>query len=421
MNKKTILLIAGLCISALVIVSASFMLYPLWSNRNHIVAMPDSSSSATTLQNSSLSDSSSSVISHASVSIEHSKEIIVSWLDTPQKKDVETVLRENGLWDSGVARLAEIYRKNGEAYWKDGHPRTTSDVQSELKSSSRWYLLGAVRDGEFAGSSLYNVTSDCLDLDDMCIGSQLKILITNKRQLLQLSHYSGYPQIGLATANLSESSIKIANMDTPDVLQVPGSSIPFKAAARTYLDIESGKIVSSVLTDAATQTEVHLHEDSCFVGTNHDGSLTFYNFDFPKNKNGSLDITWDDGKSNTYDYSGSFSFDGCNAPKPCNPETDLNPSDGYEKIGKTSWGEPVYRETLAPNTTNEQGIKKSAPDTFEAYRVYNLIPQGQDTFKKFYDGFAVIYFKDPFGKYMKFLRRNYEMQAQGCEPANDYR
>lgn len=399
---------------------------------------------STPIQRQQLTQSSQASFSALSSSNKQIENLSIEWLTTPLNVPAQKALGTD-LFNKFSGRLLKQYQDDGMV---KEDAKTMKFVQDEFETKTSWTLLGTVKSGSYQGGKLYQVGIWCFENDYYCIGSEHKVLMTTDQtpfflvQNLVSGSDNGY------FLNFTALQVRIGNQDMPDSLSISGTTIPLKLVSHTLkrIDISDHE---KAFTDAKGEAQLYLglnrslsgkdyskyysdyRDAGCFLAQNKDGSIAFYEFDFsegkgfPLSKNrgtshkaegyllageGILDIMWDDGTKNIYDYT----HDGpanCSGVQPCYTTRELNENE-YEKIGQGAWGGSIFRKKIDGGKLAETAWEEES--LIGKLYLSRPVDKKELSFMEFNDEYPVIFIQDPLGRLLEFYRTGFDFDRGGC-------
>ncbi len=327
-------------------------------------------------------------------------------------------------------RLAPVVSKSGSVEWVEpkklanlhifGSTSATAGDYGYYQDFS--YVVGHVKSGKYQGGDF--IVTQAVP-DGPSAGDRYR-LIYKDGTYYYLSKYSDAlpdPQWGVkfTTALIKDETFDLPDLDFPEKFHEDSLKADFSYAKNTGFykngldffcaDDLVKAFTDPVLGDVYTDKEIPPVEGQYSFGGMHgfyikggDSSKRSYQLDIPiiSEQNVPL-LTWSDGKKNTEEYSfqalggcGAGNFRDIAAVK----ESDLT------KIGTSIDGQAVYNY----KNKNAQELKDLYDSTY--------FPEGQG--KPSYDAFVashpVFFWKDPFGKFIRFKNKKYQPMAECAKP-----
>lgn len=314
--------------------------------------------------------------------------------------------------------------------------------QTELEDDvpSQFYSVGTVLDGKYKGNDFIVVLTDC---DGPCFDPLLWRAIVDPvgKHLVNLAlhgtteahmfgsdvpYQGSYPN--LVALTVDDYSIHIPGLDLPKTVTLSGSSyqlaLPESVRTRFVLGTEWESVQSKEqqqripktttliplqkTTDDRTIFQV---EDGggCLVLQQPDFSFTNYDLVLPFQEKG-LDITWKEGVRNAVQYDhadvGGCGQTNCYAVR---SEAVLQPATRLVEVGTTSNGESVYG-LKDPND-------KEYADFLSTNSYNSYAADGHKmTMAELVSGHGIIYWKDPFNRWVRFTRSDFLPMAECGKP-----
>jgi hypothetical protein len=145
---------------------------------------------------------------------------------------------------------------------------------------------------------------------------------------------------------------------------------------------------------------------------------TFYNIKTRVNK--ILDITWLDGGKNKNEYEVmSTDFTGCGSTGCYNYEHDINSLDQLKLVGKTPEGGNLYElkdKNFVDTRLNGELLKFYYDGYYPGYDEKTQQTLPRVSFETFLADHPIVFWQDPFGKFMIFRNNNYLSGAECGKP-----
>lgn len=270
----------------------------------------------------------------------------------------------------------------------------------ELKGESRllgefYYNAGVVAEGENKGLSIY-----LKSFEDGPFGLNFShVMVKNGSKI-----------------NLEENEVKIEGLfDLPERIVAPGKSYPLIKGLVAY-DLFSAEKTDKVLFKDDKLGNIY-DSNGCAIIEMPDHTKTSYDFDIPFDYN---NIIFSNGEKNTEEYRYKQELRGCGAT--CSTlqyisEKELMPAGRLKKAGVADNGDPVYEI----KNLNDELLKTFYDSYVEGFTGEFIKPS--DTEKRTFEGFVkmhpYLFWKDPFGRWVKFTNTRFISipQAEMCKPA----
>jgi hypothetical protein len=334
-----------------------------------------------------------------SVPVESSEGLLsVEWLPEPQKLQV-----------------TEFFRKHGILSAMEQYVRTWGGMGiNGFKDLLGIYQIGKVQTGMYSGNNIYLYTEDYCFPDGIHCGEYSKIAYIIERtdgSFVRLKTQS--TSVPLFVRFFDENAT--LNLGVPDFITVPNSKhalffVGYDGVRNTSNDKKAFVSDSGLIT---------FTKNSCLALQGKDGLVRNYNFNFtipdpdPKapvvstQTDPPFAITWSDGTHNKGHY--TITTGGCGAVFDCADPVDTQTPDYLTSIGKisiagyTDAGDEVYE--ITPNERELRNpiayLERVLPD--DKWKKLKLSSDPADV----YADHPIIFIKDPFGRYLRFINRKY--------------
>ncbi len=218
-----------------------------------------------------------------------------------------------------------------------------------------------------------------------------------------------------------DSTATVPGLTLPDTIAVPNSKQ--KLIAESYpantlaQDLENLK---TVFTDAAAGAISFDPKQRCFVAQYPDGTVRLYHYQLTfqqQTKSDDIfgatafvpDVRWNDGTAITEEYTINAPTGGC-GPSTCQTlytDAEVGGLAVLQQTGTTADGDPVYEY----KDSNHQVLK----DIYEEYSVPQV--EGRDlTYEAFAQAHPVFFWKDPFGRWLRFRKYAFLRAAECGKP-----
>jgi len=215
-----------------------------------------------------------------------------------------------------------------------------------------------------------------------------------------------------------DTSATVTGLEMPETIAIPGSTTSLKAELYNQNQLFSDLTdLEKEFDDATVGPVFYSASHKCLVVETPDHLVKRYYYQLPFAKNfvdrefvssASLfvpDVTWSDGLTATGEYTFNEPNGGCGSSA-CNAiytTRDLGGENVLKAAGTTSNGDTVY-EYANPDHAVLQ-------ETYDAYLVPE--PQNKKTFEQYKAAHPLFYWKDPFGRWVRFKSNEY-MPAVEC-------
>ncbi|MDD3284423.1 MAG: hypothetical protein PHZ07_02410 [Patescibacteria group bacterium] len=322
-------------------------------------------------------------------------EILIEWSEWPASKTG---------WDIFNYQKMQDFLKDDEFF------KNTDENISNLISSFSVLKVGKIIEGSYTGNDLYIVTFQ----PEGPIRVQMLRVIKDNDDLIVIGKNSDQLDEFYQKFFIVNNNISIANFGVLETINIPDSSFVLKKT-----DSEPFKLMTSYDNPEKLfkyNDKDYIYKDktsNCFIARANDGTVREYSFDlkFLGQKGDSqpahaipykLDITWTNSSKNTNEYIFK-AMTGCGASGCYNYVNYISDND-IKEIGKTSTGDSIY----GLRDSNFKDILKVMYDQY--YPGYNSQTQTQNekiSFEEFLSNRPLIFWKDPFGKFIEFRDAKY--------------
>ncbi len=290
-------------------------------------------------------------------------------------------------------------------------------------NSLKVYRIGTITEGRFAGKDVYIVRPPQMGMVTSyplyrVIKIDTKTFVHIASQSQPLSEYDAFAQL-----MTSDRDIGLKNMEPVTTVSIPNSPILLKR-----VPMEPYKLITQYekLTKVFTVNGVDVYKDeidNCFIVKAADGTAREYYFDTPAfgslGKDDSyfgafpskLEITFTDGSKNqreyTFKYVGGCGARGCYryAPYITNATTQL------KQVGTFANGNPVYEladlKVKATLQSQKPVVEEMYDQFYPGYDEVAQKPKEKKPFSTFLADRPMLYWQDPFGKFIEFRSAEY--------------
>ncbi len=257
-------------------------------------------------------------------------------------------------------------------------------------------------------------------------GSPMIRFVKNGSQLFLLNEYSyNIGQFYLSYFTL-DTTTQIANITTPETIQMPHSD---------HILIRSEDKPWSVLSDYGEVDPLFKYTDNkyiyrsgqnCLLAQAPDSSVFIYKFKlgflgqnttvnnigFSREAN-ILDITWNDGSKNTQEYMIDMPYNLTNCAY-LTADYISDPDSQLKIIGYTSDQEPIYELADINTKYSPEGEESVLETMYDNY----YVPEGEEkiSFEEFLAEKPLLFWEDPFGKFMIIKSAKYAPMAEMAKP-----
>ena len=323
-------------------------------------------------------------------------EIMVSWNDWPVSK---------GGWE------IFNYQKIQDSLKDDNNFKNLNTDVNNFINNFNVLKVGKIVKGNYTGDDLYIIMFQ----PEGPIRLQMLRVIKDNDDLIVVGKSSDvlddlYKKIFSVNNNIS-----IINLETQENINIPNSNfILNKTKAEPF----------KLMTSYDNPTQLFKYDDknyiykdnvsNCFIVRANDGTVREYSYDlkFLGQKSNNiqgvnaipykLDITWTSGTKNTNEYIFK-AVGGCGASGCYNYANYITDND-IKEIGKTGTGDSIY-------TLKDNNFKNKLQEMYDQYYPgYDSTTQQQTekmSFEKFLSNKPLIFWKDPFGKFIEFRDAKY--------------
>lgn len=325
-------------------------------------------------------------------------EILVEWSDWPAKQNV---------WN--IFDLATIK----EAVENDTEYQSLKLNINNIISDFNVYRVGIITKGEYQGNDLYVIIYEPVNEMNIGGGTMLRV-IKNDNNLIVLGKHSEEMGSFYKKMFVINNNISISNLETPETINTSDPNLVLqKNETESYKLMESYNNPEKIFQYDGKNYVYKDQNTNCFIVRANDGTSReyFFNLDFLGKKSSSiitglipylLDITWSDGTKNTNEYIFK-SLGGCGVSG-CYSYADYVTDNDLKEVGKTGTGDSIY----ALKDNNFDGKLKLMYDQY--YPGYDPKTQKQYTkpsFEQFVGQKPLVFWKDPFGKFIEFKNAKY--------------
>lgn len=415
------------------------------------VTMSTSSSGSDRAQASSAPRSSTPSASSRDSSASADNTLPVTWI-TPEKVRTTDFLDGIGQTERLKEEVRKAFREAG--YSIAGEKQHSSENQAvsndfivddtkilERLNTVDLRRVGTVTSGRYGDADVFVWNNNCFTAVDWpCTAyyaPAFRLLKLKDRSIVLLSRLtmdiSSTPDL---TPGISVTVDATSTMDieTPAMLAIPnaryalkkiGTSHEFVAETEKRFLFHSMEIDKDIYEDLRT---------NCIIVASNDGTTSIYEIDYMQSKPKentyvpgnatfvALSILWSDGTKSDGGYThGRFS---CDPHLNCYnvatvTEGKLRTEVGdfeLRKIGVTSGNEDVYEEAYTAKDL-EKFHESNMRDLSQTY-MYFFVENGQKKPlpQEFYASHPVIYFKDPFGRWLRWMKEEYLPAAECGKP-----
>lgn len=289
------------------------------------------------------------------------------------------------------------------------------------------YEVGKISSGSYKDSSIFIIKTQGYEMG--WNGSFLRVIKTAD-QLIALQKYSQDITGIDATVFISNTNIKISNLETPETIKIPNTQYDLiKIEKEPYQLISKiGKLEKMFLSNNGQ----YVYKDpnsGCFILRAPDGTIREYLIDLtfvptPKSNITDFvgitpvlpDITWNDGSKNKDEY--IFRYEGPCGPHGCYVYAKyLTKDSDLEKTGSASNGDPIYILKNTALKRNEESQKNIFEEAYEeyypGYDSKTSEMKEKISFEEFFTKKPFLYWKDPFGDYIEFKNAQF-LSAVEC-------
>lgn len=263
---------------------------------------------------------------------------------------------------------------------------TPQEATGRFCTESNGYVVGEVQNGTFKGDRIVaRIASEC-EMD--CGGrgeDELAYYIYHGDRVVPAGRENGY------TVPVTPAPVEIP---------IPNSSYVLKRDFASGI-LDKKKIKSTLFTSAVAGNVYETsYYRSCIVTERQDHALVYYSLQIPfiNKENGVVDLTLSNGKkfNESYDVDSDWS---------CLPVVDM--PNGLHEVARNSLGEPFFALSAVDPKLREIYENKN---TIAAYQKLGL------TYDEYLDINPLLYWKDPFGRWIEMKNKKYIQAAEKCKP-----
>lgn len=295
-------------------------------------------------------------------------------------------------------------------------PKSFSPEEArDQKLKIEYYKVGTFTSGPYNGWSLYTVYIPC---SGMCFSDDRARIAVQGKTAVWLSRYStgGY-ETGELTLT-QDDSLSIPAIDRPtkltssdgkmELVLVDYAHIGFftdEGLEKEFISKEGFQVYSE---SPEGQAPVANRGDGGFYIKLPDSSVgTYYYWPYFMEDNRVPDITWNGGSKNTNEYAFQM-MSGCGGANFADVVKDVILDKDVIASGKTSQGETVYEY----KDTNHEFIKKIYNEDYKVGRDEKDLM----SYDQFVKEHPVFFWKDPFGRTIRFLNNKFIPMAECAKP-----
>ncbi|MCB9802628.1 hypothetical protein H6761_01235 [Candidatus Nomurabacteria bacterium] len=293
-----------------------------------------------------------------------------------------------------------------------------------------FYNAGTIAEGPYQGKDLYLATLPC---EGPCLSNGISRIINNDGELIIIKNESSLNDENSLVYFSYGSLFKFNNLitiknleDNPEIVNIPNTNNKFTKAETDPKKILSDYNAQEILSN----DEVTIYKDNvnnCYIAEQNDHSAINYILDLnfvgeesqdPSSYFGlkpyKLNISFDDNSDNNNEYlfNKTFYFSpdvGC-----YDYANFISNNSQIKKTGETFAGDAIYELAdinLKEQANDQKSLLQSMYDT-----IYS--PEGQDkpSFSEFLADHPVLFWQDPFGKYIMFKNAKYVPPVEMGKP-----
>ena len=206
--------------------------------------------------------------------------------------------------------------------------------------------------------------------------------------------------------------------DVPESIDLPSTNYKLKKAYRQVMF--STLVIKRKLFEHPTLGSVYLMDNGCIMAELPDHTAISYDLTIPfvNRENGSVEITFSNNEKNTESYQYN-AITGCGALcyyLAIQDENTLKPQERLVAVGTTSNQEPVY----VLKDSNDKLLKSLYADkntvAYMAENSYENTGKSRYTYEQFIAFRPLLYWKDPFGRWVEFKNQRFILAAEMCKP-----
>lgn len=334
-----------------------------------------------------------------------------------------------------IGQLDQVQRSIAGSIVLHSDSDPTSDFVAQQIDLMQVHRVGNVTDGPYKNGEVVVYDVNCADVFDWpCQGyyaPSFRLIVLPDQRVIMLSAYSKEVyQFPLPHLSVVEDAEARLDIDLPATVTIPGSSYILTKIGTSHEMVSETKKSLLFHSDILNKDVFSDEKTGCILIENNDGTTSMYEISYaPKpveqlptpapTDHLSFTVTWNDGTTSNAEYShGVF---GCDPRKACYSVVQVEGKsllkDGkkfpLEKVGALNTGEAVYREVYSP-----QDLRNLMDQFRDLKQVYELFyTEGpKPTPEEFYADRPVIYFQDPFGRWLRWLKEDFIPAAECGKP-----
>jgi len=280
------------------------------------------------------------------------------------------------------------------------------------------YKVGVISEGVYKGKELLIFT---FPPEGPAFRDSLLRVIKNENGLVLLSKYSDSIYGIEKNLFVENDKINIINLDYEKEILMPGSDI--KLLSDGNIPIQLIQSVSNPVKIFEYKTKpVYKDNKGCYFVELSDGTVNYYNIDLEfaalrddfrgysgKSPN-VLNITWNNGEKNESAYVSSAH--GCSIGVCYVSAGYIQSANQLKNAGKTNTGDDIYelKDDIVLNADGGGiGVLQNIYDMHKRM-------DGTVDFNQFLEDHPLIFWKDPFGKYIEFMNDKYQPAVECGKP-----
>jgi len=289
------------------------------------------------------------------------------------------------------------------------------------------YNVGKIKEGAYKDKDLFVITYR--EEGPAFRDTMFRVIKTDKAAVI-LTKYSDKPYGIYETVFAQNNNVSIKNLEPPQVINIPNSTITFvKTAQEPFLYISAYKDAKP-LFKYNSEHYVYKDEDkNCFIVEAPDGTVREYYFDLKFVAKGGergmaynmptlLNIQWLDGSNNKAEYifraMGSCGLSGCYSYAKY-----IDYISQLKKAGRTNTGDPLYElaDKFLSDLDAKTGILKNIYDSYyPGWDESTKTTQEKVAFDEFLQGHPLVFWQDPFGNFIEFKNAKYVPAVECGKP-----
>jgi len=284
------------------------------------------------------------------------------------------------------------------------------------------YKAGQIKKGQYVDSDLYIVM---YTPEGPAFRDNMFRVVKHDNELVRLTKYSDEAYGFIEKLFVSNDKIEIHNLETPDTIKIPGSTLKLeKTDEEPYMLLSSYDNPEKLFKYNGTDYVYKSKHGDCYIVEAQDGTTReyYYELDFLGREGEStqyhgmvptvLDLTWSDGTKHIGEYIFK-SIGGC-GPSGCYSYADyITGTSMLTVVGTAKGGDKIYelKDKEFKEEGHKTGVLRMMYDTyFPGYDAERREPKAKMSFEDFVAEHPLIYWQDPFGDLLLLEMRNIYQQ-----------